>query len=91
LPDGKLAAPSSGAQSQRERVALSLILCPTREDEQAETSQGGPFERTRGPVTSALAQSSAALRELGQVWRDAEAQLVELRLPAALDAGQLKL
>jgi hypothetical protein len=91
LPDGKLAAPSSGAQSQRERVALSLILCPTREDEQAETSQGGPFERTRGPVTSALAQSSSALRELGQVWRDAEAQLVELRLPAALDAGQLKL
>jgi hypothetical protein len=55
------------------------------------TSQGGPFEHTRGPVTSALAHSSAVLRELGQLWRDAEAQLVELRQPAALDAGQLKL
>jgi hypothetical protein len=54
------------------------------------TSQGGSFEHTRGPVTSALAQSSAVLRELGQVWRDAEAQLVELRQPAALDVGQLK-
>src|SRR5688572_27337383 len=40
------------------------------------TSQGGPFEHTRGPVTSALARSSSVLRELGQVWRDAEAQLV---------------
>jgi hypothetical protein len=30
------------------------------------------------------------LRELGQVWRDAEAQLVELRQPAALDVGYLK-
>jgi len=55
------------------------------------TSQGRPFERTRGPVTSALAQSSSVLRELGQVWRDAEAQLVELRQPAALDVGQPKL
>jgi hypothetical protein len=33
--DGKLAAAASGAQSQRERVALSLILCPGREEEQA--------------------------------------------------------
>ena len=55
------------------------------------TSQGRPFVHTRGPVTSALAQSSAVLRELGQVWRDAEAQLVELRQPAALDVGQPKL
>jgi hypothetical protein len=55
------------------------------------TSQGGPFEHTRGPVTSALVQPSSVLRELGQVWRDAEAQLVELRQPAALDVGQLKL
>ena len=55
------------------------------------TSQGEPFEHTRGPVTSALVQSSSVLRELGQVWRDAEAQLVELRQPAALDVGQLKL
>jgi hypothetical protein len=54
-------------------------------------SQGRPFEHTRGPVRSALAQSSSVLRELGQVWRDAEAELVELRLPAALDVGQLKL
>jgi len=54
------------------------------------TSQGGPFEHTRRPVTSALAQSSSALRELGQLWRDAEAQLVELRQPAARDVGQLK-
>jgi hypothetical protein len=54
------------------------------------TSQGGPFEHTRGPVTSALAQSPAVLRELGQVWRDAEAQLVQLRQPAALDVGQMK-
>ncbi len=35
LPDGKLPAAVSEAQSQRERVALSLILCPTREEEQA--------------------------------------------------------
>lgn len=35
LPDGKLAAAASGARSQRERVALSLILCPAREKEQA--------------------------------------------------------
>ena len=55
------------------------------------TSQGGRFEDTRGPFTSALAQSSSVLRELGQVWRDAEAKLVELRPPAALDVGQLKL
>ena len=55
------------------------------------TSQGGRFEDTRGPFTSALAQSSSVLRELEQVWRDAEAQLVELRQPAALDVGQLKL
>ena len=55
------------------------------------TSQGGPFEHTRGPFTSALAQSSSVLRELAQVWRDAEAQLVELRKPAALNVGQLKL
>ena len=55
------------------------------------TSQGGPFQHTRGPVTSALAQSPAVLRELGQVWRHAEAQLVELRQPPALDLGQLKL
>lgn len=55
------------------------------------TSQGRPFEHTRGPVTSALAQSSSVLRELGQVWRDAEAELVELLPPAALDVGQLKL
>lgn len=34
-PDGKLAAAASEAQSQRERVALSLILCPAREEEQA--------------------------------------------------------
>ena len=54
------------------------------------TSQGGPLEHTRAPVTSALAQSSAVLRELGQVWRDAEAKLVELRPPAALDVGRLK-
>ena len=54
------------------------------------TSQGGPFEHTRGPVTSALAQSPAVLRELGQVWRDAEAQLVQLRQPSALDVGQMK-
>ena len=52
------------------------------------TSQGGPLEHTRGPVTCALAQSSSGLRELEQVWRDAEAELVELRPPAALDAGQ---
>ena len=52
------------------------------------TSHVGPFEHTRGPVTSALAQSSAVLRELGQVWRDAEAQLMELRQPAALNVGQ---
>jgi hypothetical protein len=32
--DGKLAA-ASEAESQRERVALSLILCPAREEEQA--------------------------------------------------------
>jgi hypothetical protein len=55
------------------------------------TSQDGPFEHTRRPVTSALAQSSAVLRELEQVWRDAEAQLMELRQPAALDVGQPKL
>jgi hypothetical protein len=55
------------------------------------TSQGRPFEHTRGPVTSALAQSSSVLRELGQVWRDAEAELVELLPAAALDVGQLKL
>jgi hypothetical protein len=55
------------------------------------TSQGGTFEHTRGPFTSALAQSSSVLRELEQVWRDAEAQLVELRQPAALGVGQLKL
>jgi len=55
------------------------------------TSQGGPFQHTRGPVTSALAQSPAVLRELGQVWRDAEAKLVELRQPSALDVGRLKL
>jgi hypothetical protein len=55
------------------------------------TSQGGPFQHTRGPVTSALAQSPAVLRELGQVWSDAEAQLMELRQPAALDVGQPKL
>jgi hypothetical protein len=55
------------------------------------TSQGGRFEHTRGPFTSSLAQSSAVLRELAQVWRDAEAQLVELRQPAALDVGQPKL
>lgn len=55
------------------------------------TSQGRPLEHTRAPVTSALAQSSSVLRELGQVWRDAEAQLVELRPPAALGVGQLKL
>ncbi len=55
------------------------------------TSHGAPFEHTRGPFTSALAQSSSVIRELGQVWRDAEAQLVELRQPAALDVGQLKL
>ena len=55
------------------------------------TSQDRPFEHTRGPVTSALAQSSAVLRELEQVWRDAEAQLVQLRQPAALDVGQLTL
>jgi hypothetical protein len=35
LPDGKLAAAASEARSQRERVALSLILCPAREKEQA--------------------------------------------------------
>jgi hypothetical protein len=35
LPDGKLAAAASEAQSQRERVALSLILCPTPEEQQA--------------------------------------------------------
>ena len=34
-PGRKLAAAASEAQSQRERVALSLILCPTREEEQA--------------------------------------------------------
>jgi hypothetical protein len=55
------------------------------------TSQGRPFEHTRAPVMSALAQSSSVLRELGQVWRDAETELVELRLPAALDVGQVKL
>jgi hypothetical protein len=55
------------------------------------TSEGRPFERTRGPVTSALAQSSSVLRELGQVWRDAEAELVELPPRAALGVGQLKL
>jgi hypothetical protein len=55
------------------------------------TSQGGPFEHARRPFTSALAQSPAVLRELGQVWRDAEAQLVELRQPAALDVGRPKL
>lgn len=54
------------------------------------TSHGGPFEHGREPFTSALAQSSSVLRELGQVWRDAEAQLVELRQPAALDVGRLK-
>jgi hypothetical protein len=54
------------------------------------TSQGGPFEDTRGPLTSALAQSSSVLRELGQVWRDAEAKLVQLRQPAAVDVGRLK-
>jgi hypothetical protein len=54
------------------------------------TSQGGPSEHIRGPVTSALVQPSSMLRELGQVWRDAEAQLVELRQPAALDVGHLK-
>ena len=54
------------------------------------TSQAVPLQHTRGPVTSALAQSSSVLRELGQVWRDAEAELVELRPPAALDVGQLK-
>src|SRR5215208_2714534 len=35
LPDGKLAAAASEAQSQRERVALSLILCPAREEQAA--------------------------------------------------------
>jgi hypothetical protein len=35
VPDGKLAAAAGEAQSQRERVALSLILCPTPEKEQA--------------------------------------------------------
>jgi hypothetical protein len=34
-PTGKPSATASEAQSQRERVALSLILCPTREEEQA--------------------------------------------------------
>jgi hypothetical protein len=34
-PDGKLAAAASEAQSQRERVALSLILCPAGDEEQA--------------------------------------------------------
>jgi hypothetical protein len=34
LPDGKPAAGASDAQSQRERVALSLILCPAREQEE---------------------------------------------------------
>jgi len=34
-PHGKLAAAAGEAQSQRERVALSLMLCPTREEEQA--------------------------------------------------------
>ena len=34
-PDGKLAAAASEAQSQRARVALSLILCPAGEEEQA--------------------------------------------------------
>jgi hypothetical protein len=33
-PDGKLAAAAGEAQSQRERVALSLILCPAREQEE---------------------------------------------------------
>ena len=55
------------------------------------TSQAVPLQHTRGPVTSALAQSPAVLRELGQVWRDAEAQLMELRQSAALDVGQPKL
>src|SRR5215213_5643294 len=78
-PDGKLAAAASKARWQRERVALSLIVCPAREGGAGRvTSQGRPFERTRGPVTSALAQSSSVLRKLGQVWRDAEAELVEL-------------
>jgi hypothetical protein len=54
------------------------------------TSQGLPVAHTRGPVTSALVQPSSVLRELGQVWRDAEARLVELRQPAALDVGYLK-
>jgi hypothetical protein len=35
LPRGKLAAAASEAQSQRERVELSLIFCPDREEEQA--------------------------------------------------------
>jgi hypothetical protein len=35
LPDGKPAVAASEVQSQRERVALSLILCPTREEDQA--------------------------------------------------------
>jgi hypothetical protein len=35
LPEGKLPKAASEAQSQRERVALSLILCPTREEEKA--------------------------------------------------------
>jgi hypothetical protein len=34
-PDGKPVAAASEAQSQRERVALSLILCPTPEEQQA--------------------------------------------------------
>jgi hypothetical protein len=35
LPDDKPAAAASEAQSQRERVALSLILCPTRGEQPA--------------------------------------------------------
>jgi hypothetical protein len=35
VPDGKLAAAAGEAESQRDRVALSLILCPTPEEEQA--------------------------------------------------------
>jgi hypothetical protein len=55
------------------------------------TSQSEPFEHTRGPLTSALVRSYSVFRELGQVWRDAEAKLVELRQPSALDVGRLKL
>ena len=51
------------------------------------------FERvadTRGLLEGAVARPYSALGELGQVWRDAEAQLVELRQPAALGALPLR-